>query len=343
MFRKAVLRPIRFYSQGEKDKLPALFLTNLLNRIDNINTNREKARLTQKQSQGEDVKAKSPNNKTDGQRDAKKAPKRPPMNKEPNSRNDKIKVSDHPLSLNWLDEGNFLKSPNTEGKVRSNRPNSAQRSLRPQRRPGNNQRLEGSTNYDKVGAATENAGDRRPRKPRSFAKAPAAARQQPPSKVTGPSRVEAKFIEAKPLQVKIDGDTFLYGKATTTQLNTSSRVAAVTKEALIKSNYPYKLPKSIIQRAPTYAVNRFLLQKNFDLHVDESWLKMRLGEVVKGDVEKLAVDKATPKELKNFAASAAAALQGNASFSFPQKRVMLSAASGLTSPKSLLANAHWVK
>jgi hypothetical protein len=154
------------------------------------------------------------------------------------------------------------------------------------------------------------------------------------------SEIKTKQLTSKPLTPNVNGDLFLYGKPTTVVACTTSRVAALAKEALIDSNYPYKMPKSIIDTIkPSPSKNQYLLQKNWSTTLNEDKLASRFDKVVLGKTDQLTV----PKELASDgqAMSSNHLLMKNASISLQDKQTMFDVINGIKSVDAITKNAPW--
>lgn len=333
MMSRALLSGVRLYSTAGEQKGLALFLSDLMKRVDAIAARSDSIREIQKQNAEKSKasqKTKSKKKSGDFSKNTQPAPAKIP------TRNVKLSVNDHPLSKNafsMMDEGNFKSSgqnrntqrPRENQRTRENQGQRLSEALRPRntrearpqdRRTGRSQR------------------DRRPRSFANNAKAGANA----------VSQTTTKEIKPQPYKPAVNGDTFFYGKATSSLASPTARVSAVAKEALLKSHYPYKLPKLIIEGvAPGIHGNRFLLQKDWNLKVDPAQLGNRMKEVVKGQAQQVVPAKATPKLVMPVVKDAAQVLMKNGTYSIAQKQTVLDVVGGVTSPKQLLEGAHWVK
>lgn len=322
MISRTILNGVRLYSTAGEQKGLALFLSDLMKRVDAIAARSDSIREIQKQNAEKAKGAQKTQPKKKSGEFSKK--QQPTLAKKP-TRNVKLSVSDHPLSKNafsMMDEGNFKSSGQNRG---------------PQRPRENQNQGQRQRNAREARPQDKRAGRaQRDRRPRSFANNIKATKIE--------SQAATKEVKPLPYKPVVNGDTFFYGKATSSLASPTARVSAVAKEALLKSHYPYKLPKLIIDSvAPGIHGNRFLLQKDWNLNVDAKQLGNRMKEVVKGQAQQVTPDKATPKPLLPVVKDAAQVLMANGDYSIAQKQVVLDTASGVTSPKKLLENAHWVK
>lgn len=299
-------RGLRCYSSGPSQN-GALFLSDLMQRIDTINARTMKLNDTKTEAQ----KAQKSQKQTQ-----KQAPRTPKQQKgvrakAPVHEGTRIAVKDHPLSRNTfklMDESNF--KPRTAKNPESRNAGARQR----------------QTPQTKTAA---------PRKKPQVARKRAATPKTP---VDGP--IVSKELVAGSLKPSISGETFFYGKPTTLTTCTTSRVAAVAKETLLESKYPYKLPKSIIDKLDgSFTGNKFLLQKDYTLEVDVAKFGDRIRKVVKGEVDQVDLGK------KPVASSVftAAQLMQNGDLDMAQKQTIYDVASGLKSAKLLVENAAWNK
>lgn len=302
-------RGLRCYS-GASNQNGALFLSDLMQRIDTINAR------TMKLSETKAAAApKTPKSPKQGQSKAQKTQKQQKpaqvKSKKPSvAEGTKIAVKDHPLSRNTfklMDESNFkprnTRNPESRNAGARQRQQPATKPLAPRKKP-------------QVGRV------------RAGAKTP----------VEGP--IVSKDLVASSLKPSITGETFFYGKPTTLTTGTTSRVAAVAKETLLESKYPYKLPKSIIDKLDdSFTGNKFLLQKEYSLDVDVAKFGDRIKKVVKGEVDQVELGK-KPEATAVFTA---AQLMQNGDLDLAQKQTIYDVAAGLKSAKLLVENAAWNK
>lgn len=393
MISRGILRGLRLYSTTGEAKDLALFLSDLMKRVDSI-----AARSDALKAKQDKLKAASPKNSVDKRQ----------------ARHQKIEVKDHPLSRTRFNNTRSSNYKSSEGGNDTNRPQKrlfqpregGQRTFRPsnsnqgprtdsatESRPRQNfrPRNDSAPNTErKVGnadrrtrfsdAKPSDSGprarayesgprktDARPRNSDSRSRNPDSrpSRQSPSTdgaRRSGPRsfanrntgtrlkfyserEIESKQIQALPYKPSITGDTFFYGKSAGSTFDVSSRVSAVAKEALLQSHYPYKLPKLIIDSVkPGINGNRFLLQKNWNLNINQPQFETRMKEVVKGEVEELVKHKQPgSKSVAKTTKIAAQTIMLNGTYTFAQKQLVVDAASGFVSPKSLLKDAHWVK
>lgn len=307
-----------------------MFLSDLLTRIDKITANTKKiveprkdANKMQSQANrlnktGDKQKKLGSNTKPRGPKSASGA-QGPPQSV---ARRQKVQVADHPMAFQAFnalkDSGSRPSGPrqNRNAAPRGSSQHSS-RSPRPARGPGG-----------------DNSGQRRPQTASSRQRSPVVAKP-----------LKTKSVSSGPLVPQVSGETFLYGKVTSVSTNLTSRVAAVTKETLIKSQYPYKLPKSIIQNLDDAPKNRYLAQANYNTEVDAEQLATRIDEVVRGQVTELkgSVDHLKSLAEIRMAEFAKAQLMKNGDLDLPSKTLIYNVASGLQSPKSLMEGKHWVK
>lgn len=307
--RTGVRTGVRQYS-SEPGK-ESMFLTDLLSRIDKISSTTKKIADSQAAGRAE--------SQTAGQ--ANKPRARKPSGGSDKSRSEKVQVADHPLFSSKF----------------------ASRERGPARQSA---------------AAEDSARDPRgPRGPRT-ANTGGGARAARPSKGPGKPReprrqknidvqpIPSKTLTYGPYEPQLTNSTFVHGKVASVNNCTSARVASVTKEALIDSKYPYMLPKEIVHSvAPDVTRNKFLLQSNFTLDVNQEKLKTRINEVVKGQVTDMPVDLSQfkdPKDLK-LAVHTKQQLMKNGDLSLADKLKIFEVANGLKTPKQLVENSHWAK
>lgn len=300
-----------------------MFLSDLLNRIDKIAVNSKKIMETEKQAkklQRQTGKAAKNEDKRANTRSAKalkpnsSAPE-PQGVTQSRKRSQKVQVTDHPMAyqaFNALQDSGKSQSP------RQNRSSKSAAQSNPRRRTPRP-----SGNAQTKQRRTPTRTDRQASKP-----------------------VQQKAITSGPLEPKVSADTFLYGKVLSVSPSLASRVASVTKDTLIKSHYPYKLPKSIIQSLDDAPKNRFIAQADYNIQVDGQELAEQINQVVRGQTTELDIgpaDQFLDKEQERMAKFAQGQLMKNGDLDISSKKLIFSVASGLQSPKSLLDGKHWVK
>ncbi|KAF3988629.1 hypothetical protein FT663_01976 [Candidozyma haemuli var. vulneris] len=407
MISRGILRGARLYSTSGDSKGSALFLSDLMKRVDAISAKSQQIKAREDEAKKARGESTLDTKKADGgksQGNKHKTQRKPSNNNA--ARNQQLKVADHPLGDSTFNSGNRFRersnnngqNKNGERKTFQNRnregrnfQNREGRSFQNRNTEGQNfqeKKTEGSLNFEgqkknfrerREASGSAETQDRKPfnnrDKPRRNATRSQEDGNQTPRKAGSPrsftkdrqtnrprrdrntgrygnrdgdkdasTAIATKKIESVAYKPSINGDTFFYGKATSALAGDSARVSAVAKEFLIKSRYPYKLPKSIIDSVqPGIVGNRFLLQKDWKLGVNPEEFKSRMREVFKGEVQQVTPDKATPKDVLPVIEDAAQVLMKNGTYSVADKKIMLDVASGITSPKQLLQNAHWVK
>lgn len=315
-------RPARAYSSVQKND-SAMFLSDLMKRIDSINTRTKRiaeaktsAKPEPKGQKRKPVATKSATKTSTKTSDSKANSTTPKLRAR--KENARIPVKDHPLSRNTfklMDESNF-KRP--ERSRRANPPSRSQ---------------------TKPAAATSGGPKPSARTGRSQ-----MARARPPRRAdsgsAAPGRIVQKELVVKDYKPAVSGDDFFYGKPASLAFSTSSRVAAVAKETLLESKYPYKLPKSIIDKLDSsFAGNRFILQKDYSLDVDVAKFGSRINLVVKGQVDTINLGK-KPVATSVFTATQ---LARNGDLSIAQQQTIYDVASGQKSAKLLVETAVWNK
>ncbi|RLV94282.1 hypothetical protein JA1_001859 [Spathaspora sp. JA1] len=158
-------------------------------------------------------------------------------------------------------------------------------------------------------------------------------------------KIVSKEVHPQSLKPTINAETFFYGKVASSNATVTSRLASVAKLQLIKSKYPFKLPKNVIESAPrplpaqfpNEKLSRFILQNNWKLDVRPGKLALAVRRAVKGEVDQVSVGKAVGKDVQ-FTKSM---IEKNASLAFKQKQLLFDAVNGVISPRSLLTKASW--
>lgn len=324
------LRQARFYST-EKNA----FVSSLMQRIDSINLRTKKLSEENKRSEQKATAQTSLSKKLATKKLSATQQQHVASRKPEESR---IKVKDHPLSsgmFNLMDENNFAGS----SKVRAGRFRQNNGARRDGAKSGS-ARSDAGPRRDGVNAgARRNSSQAGPKKP--FQRK-TGTRTSAPSKKAGENvqRVVLKELVAEDVKPAVNGDTFFYGKPATLATSVTSSVAAVAKEALLESKYPYKLPKSIIDKLDSsYAGNSFIAQNDYNLDVDAQHLAERVKRVVKGEAEVLDLGK-KPSDLDRFTARE---LMRSGDLSLQQKQRIFDVASGLKTAKLLVEGAAWNK
>lgn len=174
----------------------------------------------------------------------------------------RIRIKDHPMSDNifkLMDEKNFQANRGKRNFApRSGQPQSRQQGSRDGKKP--------------VPQKARKAGSAFNKRP-AVAVVPAAA---------------PVVATPEPLRPALLGESFFYGKPASLGVSALSRVAAVAKHTLLASRYPYKLPLLIVaQLDPSYTGNRFVLQQDFSLDVDQAAFEAKIKTVVKGEADVL--------------------------------------------------------
>lgn len=278
------------------------FLADLMKRIDRINTNMANLK-TAVDNEPKTVTPKPV--KASAQKDATQNVQ---LARQPK----KIAVKDHPLQLNTF-------RTQAERKPRSTNRNSNRNSYT---------NRNSNTNRDQRRPQSAANRSRQSNRPRG---------QKRQINRAVPQSIVQKKLEVRSLQPVLTGDTFFHGKLAKVGLSTQSRVAAAAKQTLLQSKYPYKLPKSIVDRLLRYQGNKFLLQKNFSLDVDAAEFGGRVNSVVRGKAEGFtgsanAMEQDVQQELMR-----------RGDLSMGQRLVIFDVVSGAKNPKELLAKAAWNK
>lgn len=210
-----------------------------------------------------------------------------------------INISDHPL-FNYTD-----RNQETKSRVNSKFPSRSTRSTRP--------------NLPQVG--------NRPQSLNRFNKSNKPFRPLRGSKLSEAIELVSKQLNPQDYKPSITNQ-FLQGKSTSFQISLTSRITSVIKSQLVKSKYPYLLPKSIVESAPTNA-NKFLV-KNVKVKINSDDLKNDIDKIIKGkSVDNLPDDSVISKSLNQ-----------NADLNLAAKQTMFN----IISAKSLentFAKAHW--
>lgn len=213
-----------------------------------------------------------------------------------------VKVQDHPLYSN---------------KFRNMTPNS-----RPQKSSGPSRPRTGTNN-------------RAPRAPDSRASKPRMPRSRGTTRRSDPLEAPSmisKEVTGQDYKPTLPTNSFMYGKSTNFQINLASRITSIAKKQLLKSKYPYMLPKHIIENAPEEVDNKFLLSKSYSLELDPSTIKNDINAIVKGVSPNLSAN-----------SPVAHSLNQNPDLSLSQKETMFNIISKPKNLNSLFKDAHWSK
>lgn len=294
------MRAVRFYSTDKN-----AFVSSLMERIDSIN------QRSKKLASANAASPKQANKPRPAQKAAPKAP----------VRQTKIVVKDHPLAGNSFASSAF--SLMDESNVRGNR--------------GPRTPAQGDARRRPAGAERKSA-PRQGKKPferKTGRRTAATAKEDKPVQ-----KVVQKELVSHPLRPQLSVDEFFYGKPAKLATTVRSSVAAVAKEALLESKYPYKLPRSIVEKLDDgFTGNSFILQKDWNLEVDPAVLGERIKRVVKGEAEGIVASKDAPAAVR----AAERELMRSGDLSTLQKQTIYDVASGLKSARLLVENAVWNK
>lgn len=286
---RSCYRPIRAYSTNGNNG-NSVFLSDLLARIEKINLN--KSRLNTNEESGKPTKKDTKSTARTGGVNTIKSNNKP---SEKPKTVERIQVADHPLFRSRLNK--------------SDKP--TRRTRAPRRPVNNDSSITKTTSPSKAGSRPS-----RPiRAPRKLAQA---------SDATALISKEVHASDYKPSLT----NHFLYGKSTNFQMNLTSRITSLVKSQLIKSNYPYKVPKSIINSAGE-SDNRFLVSNNFSLDIDHDDLKQNIHSVIMGRPQHLPGNSSSINNLNK-----------NPTLSLSQKSSM----SDIINSKdfsTVFKNAHW--
>lgn len=294
---KASYRPIRLYSTGGGEE-KQVFLSNLLARIENMN-------LKKKAPSPEPI-VKSKSTKTDkstanaGPRRNTKANAKTESKSVPSVQGsaEKIKVADHPLFRARL---NRVARPEGRPRPTGPRPTNTNFKANSNTKPTNNAR---KTSF-------------KPRAPRALTKASESL------------ALVSKEVKAQDFNPSLTNH-FLYGKSTNFQINLTSRITSLVKNQLIKSKYPYLVPRSVINSiAPNKDTNKFLVSDDYSLEIDPEELKQNVDTVILGKPQNLP---GSSHLIDN--------LNKNPTLSLAQKSTM----SDIINSKdfsTVFSNAHW--
>ncbi|RCK56714.1 hypothetical protein Cantr_05401 [Candida viswanathii] len=151
--------------------------------------------------------------------------------------------------------------------------------------------------------------------------------------------IDSIDLVATELKPKIKPEHFFYGKVPSVTSTVTARLASVAKMTLTDSQYPYKLPKDIINMAPLKSGNPFLLQKSWRLDVDQEVMKQRVKTVVLGQVDDLKIE----GEKTKLATETLHDININPNLSKEQKQEMFDIVNGVKGLKTLFNDAHWRK
>lgn len=268
---------IRLYSLGgnlNKENGGGVLLSDLLARIEKINLNKnrfaskESAPISKQRNRKRDPGVVKKTQKLIINRED--TTDAPTEKKEP----EKIQVADHPLFRSRL-----TKRISLERKPRT--------SLERKPRTGSVRATSDARRTD----ASKTSGSARPR-PSGLPKQMQGRSAQSSNTIP----LISKQVVAKDYQPSLTNH-FLYGKSTNFQINLTSRVTSLIKSQLIKSNYPYKVPKSIINSTPPNPeedANKFLLSNNYSLDINHEELKKDIDTIVLGKPQNLPGEGSSP-------------------------------------------------
>ncbi|KAG7193100.1 uncharacterized protein KQ657_001217 [Scheffersomyces spartinae] len=275
---------------------------------------------------------KAPHNrKQDGLKPKHQETSKPKSKQEPSkipSKPANIKVADHPLFANKF-----------RARDQSERAAKGDEGFKPR----GQRRTRGQQSYQRSNQTQQQSGESRgPRQQRSRRQRDRA----PNSNNTSSSfekKVATKQLKASTYVPTIDGSTFFYGKVPSVNISTLSRVASVNKLALLKLNYPYLLPRSIINNLPKRAPRFIASQSSFTTNIDPEFIADKVRSVVKGEAQLLPNTMQGKVWDESSAKSTIVELNKNVTLSYADKRRMYEITTGIKNTKELFPTAIWNK
>lgn len=340
--QRASCNMVRYNSQNSQNS-PS-FLADIMKRIDAVNEKNsalaKKPKPVEKKLTGNKTfkSAKSGDSKVnDASGNLKTSEKSPtgesarPTSFKPRSNDTdltSIQIKNHPLR-NRFDK-NFASSyDQANASVQS-----SEGSKFPNRRQGGHSPRYQGTRPSNSTSNTSAQGPRPPR-PNQGSRPARTPRTRTPTTEAVPAITTKKLSDA-PLSPIIEGNVFLYGKPASIVTSTTSRIASITKTALIDSKYPYKLPKSVIDEAPRRA-KKFLLQRNWSFDLNLPKIAKQVNSLVFGKSENIVLNNGD-----HVSQLSSHTLMRNASLNMENKQYIHDIVSGKLPAKSLFDNAAWV-
>lgn len=326
----------------ESKQANAPFLNDILAKIARIDKSiaAKKAELQQSPAKGQNNKKRS-GNTNPGSKQQSKAPQnrqqeasKPKHQQTPNAKQPttsttpkpaNIKVADHPLFTNkFRARDQSEKASQGEEGYKARGP----------RRPRGQQASQRS-NQSQPSGDSRGPRQQRPRRQRDNAKASKNASSE--------TRVATKQLKSSAFIPGINGATFFYGKVPSVNINALTRIASVNKLALVKLNYPYLLPRSVINSLPKRAPRFIASQSSFTTDVDGAFVAEKVRSVVKGEAELLPKNIGGKVWDKASAETSVLELNKNASLSYDDKVRMYEITAGIQNTKDLFPTAIWNK
>lgn len=348
MFRQTVFRgagcgrriaAVRHVHGGGED---SMFLSDLLKRIDRINSTTK--RLAQDRStkrpaggpQGGSGQAK--NREATGARKQASEGAKEPVKRE------SVKVADHPLFGGRLAARVQRSGAEGQGDNGARQRGQGQQRARGARRAPRAPRDDAQKELGKRDQSRRdgvNTGAKRGRSGQTGKVSDFAGPRAAPGGVPV-QKVASKQLTYGPFLPQLSASSLFYGKVSGVSTSTSVRLASVAKEVLLESNYPYKLPRDVINTIrPGVVRNKFVLQSNYSLEVDSDKLQTRINEVVRGRIPSAPESDAAEK--LPGVERAQKLIHENNTMSIADKAKVFGAAAGLLSPSQLVEGAHWIK
>lgn len=338
MFRQTVFRgagcgrrvaAVRHVHGGGED---SMFLSDLLKRIDRINSTTK--RLAQDRSTKRPAGGSQEGSGQAKSREAGGARKQSSEGAKEPVKRESVKVADHPLFGGRLAARGLRSGAEGQGQQRARGARRAPRAPRDdvQRELGkkDQSRRDGVNTGAKRGRAGQTGKGAGFSAPRT---APGGVLEQ---------KVATKQLTYGPFLPQLSASSLFYGKVSGVNTSTSVRLASVAKEVLLESNYPYKLPRDVINTIrPGVVRNKFVLQSNYSLDVDANKLQTRINEVVRGRIP--SVPESDAAEKLPGVERAQKLIHENNTMSIADKAKVFGAAAGLLSPSQLVEGAHWIK
>ncbi|CAI5757741.1 unnamed protein product [Candida verbasci] len=153
--------------------------------------------------------------------------------------------------------------------------------------------------------------------------------------------IESKSLSSAPFTPKIIPEDFFHNKIPTVQSTISQRFSSISKLALLESNFPFRLPKEVIEKAPKSTRSKFILSKSsWNLTPNATKLSDRLKTMYYGQIPQLNTDGVSTGELSTVTSSY---LNNNGNLQLQQKQSMFDIINGKVNLKTIFKDAHWKK
>lgn len=330
---------VRHVHGGGED---SMFLSDLLKRIDRINSTTK--RLAQDRTTKRPAEGSQEGGGQTKSRSSSGARKQASDNAKEPVKSEGVKVADHPLFGGRLAARVQRSGANVQDESEARQRRQGQKRARGARRTPRAPRDEALGELGKRDQSRRDGVNTGAKRGRSGQAGKTSGFSIPRAAPGGSleQKVATKQLTYGPFLPQLSASSLFYGKVSGVSTSTSVRLASVAKEVLIESNYPYKLPRDVINTIrPGIVRNKFVLQSNYSLDIDSDKLRTRINEVVRGRIPS-APESSAAEKLPGVE-RAQKLIHENSTMSVSDKIKVFGAAAGLLSPSQLVEGAHWIK